>query len=121
MTFLSLFLSCVRRWQLLALLFTLPFAANAGETRAWVLLMQNPDAAQSIISISGQEKNQLIQAGWKLSGVGTISTEDGANKTMLHRMLCLEPEIGHHVATSPRNSRPISQKGLFPKEHWALR
>jgi len=101
MTSISSFLTSVRRWHLFALLLALPLVASAGETKAWVLLMQNPDAAQSVISVIAQEKDKLLRAGWKLSGEGVLSTEGGSNKVQLHRMLRMEPDIARRVATSP--------------------
>ncbi len=113
MTFISSFLTGLRRWPTLALLFVLPLAANAGETRAWVLLMQNPDAAQSLISVSAQERDQLMLAGWKLSGSGVLSTEGGANKVQLHRMLRMEPEIARRVSSSPEELAANLKEGFI--------
>jgi hypothetical protein len=108
----SFFLIYVRLWHMLALLITLPFAANAAETKAWVLLMQNPDAAQSLISVSVHERDQLIRAGWKLSGAGVLSTEDGSNKVQLHRMLRMEPEIARRVSSSPEELAANLKEGF---------
>lgn len=98
MTFLSSCLSRVRRWQLLGLFLAMPFAASAGEMAAWVLVMQNPDAAQSIISTSKTEKDHLVQAGWKLNGAGVLSTEGGADKAQLFRMVRMTPNVARRLA-----------------------
>lgn len=80
--------------------------------RAWVLLMQNPDQAQSLISTSQEEAKHLISAGWKLSGAGTLSTEGGADKIQLIRMLRMKPDVARRVATSPEEVASNTKEGF---------
>ena len=113
MTIFSSVLSFLRRGQLLAVFLCLPVAASAAETHAWVLLMQNPDKAQSLISISKSEKDHLVSEGWKLTGEGTLSMDAGQNKMLLTRMLRMEPDIARRVATSPEEIAANTKEGFI--------
>lgn len=79
----------------------LPTMAVASDTKVWVLLMQNPAAAQTIVSSNPTEKEGLIKAGWRLSGTGLVSTEGGAGRGLLHRLLRTNPDVERQLAMSP--------------------
>jgi hypothetical protein len=87
--------------RLLTLLLMLPLMAAASDTKVWVLLMQNPDSAQTIVSNNPAEKDGLIKAGWRLSGTGLTSTEGGQGRGLMHRMLRTKPAVDRQLAMSP--------------------
>jgi hypothetical protein len=92
--------SALRLFSLSILVALLPASAAAANIKVWVLLMQNPDEAQSIISNNPSEKDGLLAAGWRLSGVGLTETEAGANRGLLHRMLKMSPSVQRRLAVT---------------------
>lgn len=98
---LSACFSLSRRWQLLVLIMSLTVTVSAADTRAWILLMQNPATAETIVSTDVNEKDKLVQAGWKLSGTGLLATEAGPDMGMLYRMLRATPPVGRRLAVTP--------------------
>ncbi len=103
----------VRCWQLLGLFLVLPLAASAGEFKAWILLMQNPDTAQSIVSTNKEERDRLMQSGWKLTGAGVVSTEAGEGKAQLYRMVRMTPDVARRLAVGSEELAANIEEGYI--------
>jgi len=75
---------------------------SASATPASILLMQNPDSAQTIVSTDMTEVRNLLQAGWKLTASGLLAAQGGSDTGMLHRMLKASPnDVQRRLAATP--------------------
>lgn len=86
------------KFALLLSFFLLPTLASADDIKVWVLFLQNPAAPQTIVSNNPVEVEGLVDAGWRVSGTGLTTTDSGANRGLLHRMLRIEPEVVRRLA-----------------------
>ncbi|MEO6876601.1 MAG: hypothetical protein ABI222_17440 [Opitutaceae bacterium] len=71
--------------KLVLLLVLLPAVASAAEIQAWLML--NSFGPESLMSTDVLEKNNLVRAGWKVTGTGMLQTEGDANSGQLFRMV----------------------------------
>ncbi len=85
---------------------------SAANTRAWLLLMQNPDIAETIISTDARERDNLVRAGWKLTGDGLLVSDGGAEKGLLHRMLRTEAPVLRRLAVNPEEVATNLEEGF---------
>ena len=90
-----------RWWQFVLALVAFPLAVNAADVRAWVLLRQNSDASETILSTDSVEMKFLTKSGWQISATGNLTSNGGANKLMVHRMVITAPEVSRRLALLP--------------------
>ncbi len=90
-----------RWWQSLLVLVALPLAVNASDVRAWVLLRQNSDASETILSTDSVEMKFLTKSGWKISATGNLTSNGGANRLMVHRMVLMAPAVSRRLGLLP--------------------
>lgn len=83
------------------MLVALPLAVNAGDMRAWLLLRQNSDASETILSTDSVEMKSLTSNGWQISGTGILTTDGGAKKILVHRMLSTTPVVSRRLVLAP--------------------
>ncbi len=90
-----------RWWQTVLVLVALPLAVNAADVRAWVLLRQNSDASETILSTDSVEMKFLTKSGWQIGATGNLTSNGGANKLMVHRMVLTAPEVSRRLGLLP--------------------
>jgi len=90
-----------RWWRFVLLLVALPLAVNASDVRAWVLLRQNADASETILSTDVKEMRSLTKFGWQISATGNLTTDGGARKVLVSRMLSTSPVVSRRLVLAP--------------------
>lgn len=90
-----------RWWQFVLVLVALPLAVNASDVRAWVLLRQNSDASETILSTDSKEMRSLTKFGWQISATGNLTTNGGAKKVLVTRMLSTSPVVSRRLVLAP--------------------
>ena len=90
-----------RWWRFVLVLVALPLAAIASDVRVWVLLRQNSDASETILSTDSKEMRSLTKFGWQISATGNLTTDGGAKKVMVTRMLSTSPVVSRRLVLAP--------------------
>jgi len=96
----SLTLAPFRWFRLAALALALPWAAHAADFTVWILLLQNPEAAQTVATTDANEHANLLKEGWIVTATGKVLAEGGDHRGILTRMLRAKPSIARRLATT---------------------
>lgn len=89
-------------------------SAIAGESQAWLLV--TPNREDAVMTLSAQEKEGLVKAGWTIDGTGMVQTESVPDAAQLHRMIRTRPDGIDRMLESDESKVAAWKKAGFVDE-----